>query len=353
MAELSGAASRHYRILALDRNRTSGTEGEVALKDIEKDVLAFIQEGLGLAAGATSARVVSELQLIPPNDVSDSLTKANLSVMVFDDLSDLPVVLPILRRGTEHSRLWASVTPLTTACPEATIRAAILHAHDETRATPLYIAGVSSKAFGAPLQNPAVANSLQASSRRYQLSTTTTVRVTDRTHASSFRTSNFLGPTGRRPKSRGRHGIPLPAAVCLPPASHTPRTSMPLWRSVAPAHPGQSAPPPSHHDAPPPAATVTQPAGNGATTSGQPQRESTPIRDVHTGTHVPKPTDTQPVLQGGRARGYQGPSCARNAHHLGGHYEAAPGYACAQRRCTRRRNPVGGHGHDVHQVCSC
>ena len=110
-AELSGAANRHHRFLALDRNRTSGAVGEVALKDIEEDVLAFIQEGLGLAVGATPARVVSELQLIPPNAVSDSLTKANLSVMVFDDLSDLPVVLPILRRGTEHSRLWASVTP--------------------------------------------------------------------------------------------------------------------------------------------------------------------------------------------------------------------------------------------------
>ena len=71
-AELSGAASRHHRFLSLDRNRASGAVGAVALKDIEEDVLAFIQEGLGLAAGATPARVVSELQLKPPNDVSDS-----------------------------------------------------------------------------------------------------------------------------------------------------------------------------------------------------------------------------------------------------------------------------------------
>ena len=256
-ADLSRAASRHHRFHALDRKRSSGAAGEVALKDTEEDVLAFIQEGSGLAAGAVPARVVSELQLIPPNDVSDSLTKAHLSVMVFDDLFDLPVVLPILRRGTERSRLWASVTPRAKACPEATIRAAILHAHDDTRVAPLYIAGMSSKAFGAPLQTPAVANSLPAASRRDQLSTTTTVRITHRTHMSSFRTSNFLSPTGRRPKWRGRPGRPMPVAVRLPPASHTPQTSMPQSRSVPPAHLGKSAPPSSHHDAPPHAATIT------------------------------------------------------------------------------------------------
>ena len=140
--------------------------------------------------------------------------------MVFDDLSDLPVVLPILRKGPEHSRLWAPVTPRAGACPEATVRAAILHAHDDTRAARLYIAGVSSKASVAPLQNPAVANSLQAASRRYQLSTTTTVRITHRTHASSFRTSNFLSPTERRPKPRGCPGRPLPPCAYHPHRTH-------------------------------------------------------------------------------------------------------------------------------------
>ena len=44
-AELSGAASRHHRFHALNRKRFSGAVGEVALKDTEEDVLAFIQEG--------------------------------------------------------------------------------------------------------------------------------------------------------------------------------------------------------------------------------------------------------------------------------------------------------------------
>ena len=169
--ELTGSAGRHHRLLAIDRTRTSGAVGEVALLDIEADLLAFLREGHGLPTGAAPPRVVSALQLLPPADVRDSLSKANLSVIVFDRLSNLAVMLPLLRKGVEQSRLWAPVTPRATACPDATIRAAILHTHDEARTSPVHIADVSSKAFGAPLQNPAIATRLAVATQRYQVTT--------------------------------------------------------------------------------------------------------------------------------------------------------------------------------------
>lgn len=40
-AELFGAADHHHRLLALDRNRSSAAEREIALKDIEHGVRAL------------------------------------------------------------------------------------------------------------------------------------------------------------------------------------------------------------------------------------------------------------------------------------------------------------------------
>ena len=103
--------------------------------------------------------------------------------MVFDNLESSPnnLLCPPPYSGELRIHvLRTSVTSMTTpldhdvpgrnhtcgdlACPRCMD-------HDAARAAPLYIACVSSKAFGAPLQNPAVANSQQAASWRYQLST--------------------------------------------------------------------------------------------------------------------------------------------------------------------------------------
>lgn len=103
------------------------------MKLIEEDVLTLFQEGSSLVAGATPSHMVSELQLLPPNEImiSDSLAKASLGIMVFGHISNLPAMLPIFRRGAEQSRLWVPVTPPATACRDAIVtRAAILHVHD-------------------------------------------------------------------------------------------------------------------------------------------------------------------------------------------------------------------------------
>ena len=92
IAELSGAASRHHhhRLVVPGLNRTSRAAGEGALKDVKADPLAFLLEGSRLAAGATPARIVSKLQLLPPDGVSDSLANTNLSAVAFDQAATLP-----------------------------------------------------------------------------------------------------------------------------------------------------------------------------------------------------------------------------------------------------------------------